>query len=92
MFFPEGTRSFAGHFVKFNPGVGWLAIKCGTPVVPVCIKGTNTPLLRQLIRKERVYVKFGPPITKEYIGKLKPDKRGREQLVQEIKHRIEKLL
>lgn len=62
IFFPEGTRSKTGQFLDFNPGVGWLAIKCNVPIVPTLIKGTNTPLISQLFRKHRVYVKFGVPI------------------------------
>ena len=96
MFFPEGTRSKevspqVGHFLKFNPGIGWLALKCGVPIVPTLVSGTNTPLIKQFTRKSKVYIKFGTPITKEYLSKFKPGKESRELIAQEVAHRIKEL-
>ncbi|MDI6840343.1 MAG: lysophospholipid acyltransferase family protein [bacterium] len=91
MFFPEGTRSKVGSFLRFNPGVGWFALKCGVPIVPTLVKGTNTPLIKQFIRKSRAYVKFGLPITSESISGIKQGKEARELMTQEVEHRIEEL-
>ena len=94
VFFPEGTRSKAGHILNFNLGVGWLAMKCKVPIIPVLIRNTNTPLLKQFIRKTRVYIKFGTPITKEEIDAFATTsgrKEARESIVKELRVRIDKL-
>lgn len=88
IFFPEGTRSKVGHFLKFNPGVGWLALNCGVPIVPTLINGTNTPLISQFFRKNRAYVKFGVPIIP---GNFTSNKEGRELIAQEVERSIKSL-
>lgn len=91
VFFPEGTRSKAGHILNFNSGVGWLAMKCKVPIIPVLIKNTNTSLLKQFLRKTRVYIKFGNPITKEEICAIGIGKEARESIVKELRVRLENL-
>ena len=39
--FPEGTRAKPGEFLRPKPGIGFLAIKSGVPVVPVLVEGTD---------------------------------------------------
>ena len=39
--FPEGTRSKTGQLGEFEPGIGMIAMKAGTPIVPTAIIGTN---------------------------------------------------
>ena len=39
--YPEGTRSPDGRLYRGRPGVGWLALKSGLPVIPVGIHGTR---------------------------------------------------
>lgn len=89
--FPEGTRSKVGHFLKFNPGVGWLALTTKVPIVPTLVKGTNTSLWSQFIRKNKARVRFGSPISPEYISKLKPCKGSRNIIAQEVAKRIKLL-
>ncbi|MGB2705807.1 MAG: lysophospholipid acyltransferase family protein [Candidatus Omnitrophota bacterium] len=38
--FPEGRRSKNGSLQKSEPGIGLLALKTGTPIVPIYISGT----------------------------------------------------
>ncbi|MGJ9412232.1 lysophospholipid acyltransferase family protein [Aeromicrobium sp. CF4.19] len=40
--YPEGLRG-GGDFERIRPGVGWLALVSGAPVVPVVIGGTRLP-------------------------------------------------
>src|ERR1700755_1701698 len=42
--YPEGTRSPDGRLYRGRPGVGWLALKSGLPVIPVGIHGTRQGL------------------------------------------------
>ena len=63
--FPEGGiddyRSEGGH-----PGVGYLALKTGVPVIPASIlwKPTRPPtLIQSLLTPGRAFVRYGAPLT-----------------------------
>lgn len=65
--FPEGERG-AGDFSRIRPGVAYLAMLTGAPVVPVAMIGTRrsggTP--KQLPRRgSEVHVVFGAPLPVE---------------------------
>ncbi|MDQ7038871.1 MAG: lysophospholipid acyltransferase family protein [Aquificota bacterium] len=65
--FPEGTRAGPGEFLRPKSGVGFLAVRTGSPVVPVYIDGTDRVLpkgsrvpkpghlIRVFIGKPKVY-------------------------------------
>ncbi|MBF0486385.1 MAG: 1-acyl-sn-glycerol-3-phosphate acyltransferase [Candidatus Omnitrophica bacterium] len=61
LMFPQGTRGGA----KVQPGVGFLAVKSGKPVVPVYIEGTARVLPKKVYFPKRhpVKVVFGKPVT-----------------------------
>lgn len=40
LLFPEGTRSLDGSVKEFAAGVGLMALRSGSPVIPVLLKGT----------------------------------------------------
>jgi len=70
--FPEGTRTRDGQLGEFRPGVGALAVRCGVPVLPVCIEGAYRcwPRSRLLPRPARVAVAYGEIIeTKDRDGR-----------------------
>lgn len=46
VFFPEGTRSTSEKLLPFKRGGFVLAVKTGTPIVPVTIKGSGSVLPR----------------------------------------------
>ncbi|MCW5964484.1 MAG: 1-acyl-sn-glycerol-3-phosphate acyltransferase [Bryobacterales bacterium] len=46
LFFPEGTRSRDGDLLRFQDGPFRLALKTGTPILPVVIEGTGKLLQR----------------------------------------------
>ncbi|MDR1441309.1 MAG: 1-acyl-sn-glycerol-3-phosphate acyltransferase [Bifidobacteriaceae bacterium] len=65
--FPEGSRG-DGKMSQIHPGVAWLAVNSGAPVIPFACLGTRrqgesathlTPFRR------RVLVSFGPPVALE---------------------------
>ncbi|MCK4352651.1 1-acyl-sn-glycerol-3-phosphate acyltransferase [candidate division WOR-3 bacterium] len=98
MFFPEGTRSLSGHFLEFHPGVAWLALRCEVPVVPTLVKGTNTPLIKQFIRKEKVCVRFGKPVIYDSLlrdlsagRQAKLPREARAIISKEVERRIKNL-
>ncbi len=62
--FPEGTRSRDTILRQGKPGVGYLALRTGAPLVPVAITGTEA-LLRpwRLLRRPLITVRVGEPFT-----------------------------
>ncbi len=63
--YPEGTRSPDGRLYRGRPGVGWLALKSGLPVLPVGIHGTRRvlPPGHVLPRPGRIEVRIGAPLS-----------------------------
>jgi 1-acyl-sn-glycerol-3-phosphate acyltransferase len=62
--YPEGTRSPDGRLYRGRPGVGWLALKSGLPVIPVALSGTRQvmPPGHVVPRPGRVGVTIGQPL------------------------------
>ena len=62
--YPEGTRSPDGRLYRGRPGVGWLALKSGLPVIPVALSGTRQvlPPGHVVPRPGRIGVRFGKPL------------------------------
>jgi 1-acyl-sn-glycerol-3-phosphate acyltransferase len=63
--YPEGTRSPDGRLYRARPGVGWLALKSGLPVIPVAMIGTDhvLPPGQKVPRLGRVEIRIGKPMT-----------------------------
>ncbi len=61
--FPEGTRRTGDKSVKPQPGSGFLALKSGAVVVPVCIKGSDAvmPPGSRFFQRHPVAVTYGRP-------------------------------
>jgi 1-acyl-sn-glycerol-3-phosphate acyltransferase len=62
--YPEGTRSPDGRLYRGRPGVGWLALKSGLPVIPVALSGTRKvlPPGHVVPRPGRIEVRIGAPL------------------------------
>jgi 1-acyl-sn-glycerol-3-phosphate acyltransferase len=62
--YPEGTRSPDGRLYRGRPGVGWLALKSGLPVLPVALSGTRhvLPPGHVVPRPGRIGVTIGKPV------------------------------
>jgi 1-acyl-sn-glycerol-3-phosphate acyltransferase len=63
--YPEGTRSPDGRLYRARPGVGWLALNSGLPVIPVAMIGTDKvlPPGHTVPRPGKVRIKIGKPLT-----------------------------
>lgn len=61
--FPEGTRR-RGEAAVGLPGVGWLALRAGVPVLPAALLGAGDAMPRGAIwpRRRPLLVRVGPPI------------------------------
>jgi 1-acyl-sn-glycerol-3-phosphate acyltransferase len=62
--FPEGRRSQGGELLEFKPGAAMLALRTGTPIVPIHIDGADRSLPRggHFPRPAAVRVRFGETI------------------------------
>jgi 1-acyl-sn-glycerol-3-phosphate acyltransferase len=59
--FPEGTRSRTGELGEAREGVGLIAMKTNSDIIPVYLSGTRQ-IRRAILRKPRVQVVFGTRI------------------------------
>jgi 1-acyl-sn-glycerol-3-phosphate acyltransferase len=61
--YPEGTRIDAGVLAEPEPGAGFIAQKCGCPVIPVALTGTQECLPKgaKWPRRVPVRIRFGKP-------------------------------
>lgn len=90
--FPEGGldrhRLGEGH-----PGIGYLAIKSGAPVIPASIvwEGPHsvTSMLKTLFVPSRAIVRYGKPL--QFSQESKPGKDSMQSCTQEIMEQIETL-
>ncbi len=83
--FPEGTRGDGTGFLEPEPGVAFLAVKFGLPVLPVYVEGTDKALPKHARRIKRVPVNV-------YYGKAKrytlPAGKDKDAGYKEISRRI----
>jgi 1-acyl-sn-glycerol-3-phosphate acyltransferase len=85
LIFPEGTRSKTGEIGPFKPGGFIMALKTGTPILPVVISGSARALPKHSwIMKDRTYpvVRVLDPI--ETAGKTEADIEALMQKVREV--------
>jgi 1-acyl-sn-glycerol-3-phosphate acyltransferase len=91
---PEARRSVTGALERARPGVAYLAIQSGAPVMPVAITGTDRILddLRHL-RRPRLTVTFGTPFRlSHHAGNGQSRREQRQTMADEIMIRIARLL
>ncbi len=86
--FPEGTRSRTGKMLPFNPGVGYLSISLGIPVIPAYIANSDKKFVSLAIRLNQLKITFGKPILP--VG-YKRTKEDFERFATEVKEAVEKL-
>ncbi|OAI56645.1 hypothetical protein AYO47_02045 [Planctomyces sp. SCGC AG-212-M04] len=64
--FPEGRINFGEGLLRPNPGVAWLALKAGCPVIPAYIQGApqcaSKSMVAPFLIRKKVHVEFGPPV------------------------------
>src|SRR3990167_8538121 len=90
--FPEGGVSKEGRLQEGNPGIGFLAIKSGVPVIPAFISGTYEALPKgaKIPKISRIKVIFGRPMTFKSMNE-KATKKGIVEVTRQIMEQIEAL-
>ena len=89
--FPEGQRSRDGKMGQAKLGVAIMALKSGSPIIPLAIKGTFEafPRKTKFIKPANVFLKFGEPI--RYDIEKKPSKERISNVRDEIMSKIQAL-
>ncbi len=83
--FPEGTRSMDGEMLPFKEGTALLALRSGTPIVPMAIIGTDAvmPAKALEIYGGDVLMRVGQPLPVEGM-----DARQRGELTERLRQEI----
>jgi 1-acyl-sn-glycerol-3-phosphate acyltransferase len=91
--YPEGTRSPDGRLYRGRPGVGWLALNSGLPVIPVAMSGTDhvLPPGRKVPRVGKIKIRVGEPLTFESVRTLPSASRQRRAITDEVMNAIQAL-
>jgi 1-acyl-sn-glycerol-3-phosphate acyltransferase len=91
--YPEGTRSPDGRLYRGRPGVGWLALKSGLPVLPVAMFGTRRvlPPGRVVPRPGRVQIKIGAPLKFPPEVTAAPPGKARQLIAEQVMVAIKEL-
>jgi 1-acyl-sn-glycerol-3-phosphate acyltransferase len=82
LIYAEGGRSRTGGLGQPRPGVGYLALESGVPVVPVAIHGSKGVRGWRKLQFPKVTIQYGEPLTFEAV-----ERPSREQ-AQEVAERV----
>jgi 1-acyl-sn-glycerol-3-phosphate acyltransferase len=88
--FPEGTRAKDEQLLPARPGIGMLARLSLVPVVPAYINGSER-ISACLMRKDRITLIFGDPLTSAQISTYDDSVEGYRALADAIMARIMRL-
>ena len=87
VFFPEGTRSKNGQLMSPKIGVGVIARQAVCPIIPAFISGADT-LKKSLTDRRKLFVKFGEPLTVEWIKSFPAVKDSYREIALTVMSRI----
>ncbi|HAF08088.1 MAG: lysophospholipid acyltransferase family protein [bacterium] len=86
--FPEGTRNKTDELLEGKSGVGYIALKSGAKIVPIFLKNTDKPFLRQLLRLDRIELIVGEPII---LPQLRPNSKNSKIVTSIIMKELKRL-
>ncbi len=91
--YPEGTRSPDGRLYRGRPGVAWLALKSGLPVIPVGMMGTREVLPPGSVvpRPGRIEVRIGKPLTFDPSLADAPPAKARRLITEQVMTAIQEI-
>jgi 1-acyl-sn-glycerol-3-phosphate acyltransferase len=91
--YPEGTRSPDGRLHKFRTGVARLALRTGTPVIPVGLVGTDRVLIPgdRIWHRKPVEVHYGAAL--DFSGRPEDERSARvlREVSETIREAVQKL-
>lgn len=86
--FPEGTRNKTDKLLEGKSGVGYIALKSNAKIIPIFLKNTDKPFLRQLFRLDRIELIVGDPV---FLPELPPNSKNSKMVTSIIMKEIERL-
>ncbi len=92
--YPEGTRTRDGYLHRGHTGVARLALRCGAPIVPVGMIGTDEvqPVDVKMPKLGRtVTIRFGEPLDCTRFGRRADDHMALRELTDELMYEIGQL-
>jgi 1-acyl-sn-glycerol-3-phosphate acyltransferase len=90
LLFPEGTRSRTGELRKGKPGVGLLARRTLSPIIPTYIENSRG-FAKLIFGGKRLKIRFGEPISRDQIASYPDDKEGYRAIAELLMTKIEAL-
>ena len=87
MIFPEGTRSRDGQMRPFKSGAFELAVRTGSPVLPIAVAGTGDALPRRgfvLRGRHRIRLSVLPPISPDGLDPAQLSERARTAIADQL--------
>ena len=89
--FPEGGVSKEGRLQEGNPGIGFLAMKSGAPIIPAFISGTYEALPKgaKIPKISKIKVTFGKPM--RFGNNRFIEKQNVLEITKQIMEQIERL-
>ena len=93
LIFPEGTRSQSGEIQAAQPGIGYLSLMAGVPILPAYVKGTDEAMPKgaRSIKRVRVSVYFGNIVEPQKLGLSNDRRQASQQLADHIVEEIKRL-
>lgn len=88
--FPEGTRIRDKRLGEFKNGVSMIALKSGSPVVPIALENTKNIFSKGWFRKFKVHI--GKPLTYPELQNKKYKSHDVEKYTADLRNAIEKML
>jgi 1-acyl-sn-glycerol-3-phosphate acyltransferase len=91
--YPEGTRSPDGRLYRGRPGVAWLAMKSGLPVLPVAMIGTRhvLPPGHVVPRPGRIEIRIGAPLKFPDMTAIRAVGKARQLVTEQVMSAIQEL-
>lgn len=93
LIFPEGTRSVTGEMSEAQPGMGYLSLMSGAPVLIAYVEGTDKAMPRGThhIKLGPVSVYFGDMIDPKNLGLPADKKEAAQKLADHVVEEIRRL-
>ncbi|MDD5073552.1 MAG: lysophospholipid acyltransferase family protein [Candidatus Omnitrophica bacterium] len=91
--FPEGTRSETGQMNEAQPGIGYLSLMTGSPIVPAYVEGTDKALpkgAKRIIRTP-IAVHIGDLIDPKKLDLPRDKKEAAQKLADHVAGEIKRL-
>lgn len=89
LIYAEGGRSRTGGLGQPKPGVGYLALESGVPVVPVAIQGSLGVRKWRRLRFPKVTIQYGEPLSFEAVER--PTREQAQEAADQIFDRVREM-